>query len=202
MTISVLTENHPQMWPRPCDFTGLGLLTTRLVPGGKPRPVDVGHVVCPQVPAVNVWRPTYPGGFFDLSESLISPLPIDDMVNLSDMICHMFQLTFWPGIHVWHLSDVHSIPCWIFGPFHLCISIHKCGTGSHTRHQLFSFSTLSFWKTKGFFLTHPSLRLKYPVARAHHTCYLPVDTDKARNILWIVYVRNCLENYWGPHDTQ
>ena len=50
VTVSVLIENHHQTVTLTRDATGLGLLTTRLVPMSKQRPVDAAQVVCPLVP--------------------------------------------------------------------------------------------------------------------------------------------------------
>ena len=51
--------------------SGHGQLTTRLVPSGKQRPLDVVQVVCPLVPVHDMQRLTDPDSFFDFSESLI-----------------------------------------------------------------------------------------------------------------------------------
>ena len=89
-----------RLWPwLDRDFNGLGLLTTRLVPTGKQRPVDIAQVVCPLVLVHDALELTDPDSFFDLSESLIilpinyfCPLPIDDMLRFSDMIFHCILL--------------------------------------------------------------------------------------------------------------
>ena len=86
-----------------------GLLSTRLVPSGKRKPVDVVQVVFHLVTIHDVWRLADPESFFDLSESLIilpvnyfCPLQIDDIVSISDMICHcMFVKTGFSVIAMW-----------------------------------------------------------------------------------------------------
>ena len=68
MRVSVLTENHHQTVTLTGDVTGLGLLTTILIPSGKQKPVDVAQVVCPLAPVHDVWRLNDPTSF--LTESL------------------------------------------------------------------------------------------------------------------------------------
>ena len=72
---------------------------------------------------------TDPGSFFEaliiLHVNYFYPLPIDDIVSLSDMICHCtfvktdFRwLPFWPGVYLWYIFGIFLV-CFLIFPLHM-----------------------------------------------------------------------------------
>ena len=138
---------------------GLRLLTTRLVPSGKQRPVDVAQVVCTLVPVHDLWRLIDPDSFFDLSESLINlpvnyfcPLHTDDIVSLRDMICHCTfvktcfrSLSLCPSVYLWYIFGIFLCSLSLvlnFLPVSPMCFNSQWHMISYVTPQVFSFSTL------------------------------------------------------------
>ena len=155
-----------KLWPWPHNVTEL--LTTKLVPCGKQRPVDVAQFVCTLVPVHDVLKLTDPDGFFDLSESLIvlplnysCPLLIDDMVSLCDKIYHctfVQQVSDDFRSDIVHACGTYLVSFWcslglvlIFLPvFPMYINSQLWYGILYTSPQVFSFSTLFLGWNKAF----------------------------------------------------